>query len=145
MQQLRQITKLSQEQLLVDDLLADAKPEASLKQLMEGINISEGEGNSKNDLGGKLVDISKLQGYPLWSVLYWRQEEEAKALKRACDEKCRLMEAHIALLEAKLTELTSNNSKKQANVPPPANASAWDQTVEYRLRVLNAELGPLQN
>lgn len=144
MQQLRQITKLSQEQLLVDDMLADAKPEASLKQLMEGMNISDNGGNDKNDSSGKLVDISKLQGYPLWSVLYWRQEEQAKALKKACDEKCRLMEAHIALLEAKLAELISNNNKKQTSIPP-ANASAWDQTIEYRLRVLNAELGPLQN
>lgn len=141
MQQLRQITRLSQQQLLVDDVLADTKPEASLKQLMEGINISDSE--DKNDSNNKLVDISKLQGYPLWSVLYWRQEEQGKALKKACEEKCQLMEAHVALLEAKLAELTSNN-KKQTSIPP-TNTSAWDQTIEYRLRVMNAELGPLQN
>jgi hypothetical protein len=141
MQQLRQITRLSQEQLLVDDILADAKPEASLRQLMEGINVSDSDDN--NNSNGKLVDITKLQGYPLWSVLYWRQEEQIRALRKACDEKCRLMEAHVALLEAKLAELTSNNKKQ--NSTPPTNTSVWDQTIEYRLRVMNAELGPLQN
>ena len=96
------------------------------------------------DMSGKSIDVSKLQGYPLWSILYWRQEEAVKGLRRACDEKCRLMEAHIALLEAKLVELTSNN-KKQGVIPSINTTSAWDQTIEYRLRVLNSELGPLQN
>ena len=66
-----------------------------------------------------------------------------RGLKRACEEKCRLMEAHVALLEAKLAELTSNN-KKQGSTVSSLTANAWDQTIEYRLRVLNSELGPLQ-
>ena len=42
MQQLRQITRLSQEQLLVDDMLAETKPETSLKRLMEEAGVQEG-------------------------------------------------------------------------------------------------------
>lgn len=70
MHQLRTITKLSQDQLVVDDLL-----------------------NAKGD-----VDLSRLSDFQFWSVLFRRHSDRVRQIVEACDERCALMETQIALL-----------------------------------------------
>lgn len=103
MHQLRTITKLTQDQLFIDDLL-----------------------NSKGD-----VDLSRLNDFQFWSVLFRRHSNRIKQIVEACDERCALMETQIALLTQHLQE-------QQQAVDADERPSEVDLEVARRLAALDA-------
>lgn len=87
MKQVRQITKLSEDQLKVADLLG-------------------GDGR---------IDLGNLEGYQLWRILFERQHRRLLQVMKSCEERCKTMETEIGLLTAQLQEY--QNEKVQEESP----------------------------